>query len=229
MYKIINHDKIIDVVRYPRFVRFLESGHIAITDKTSAHGIVGSDNQTIYSFGKEHIQAKLIVKIKEISLEEFNKLSSLLNSGQEISEDEAALDKAKRIKISSLSNICKNKIIAGFSIELSDGNVYKFKLTVEDQLNLMMMENQLNAGVTSFIYHATDQPCRVFNKEDIIKIIKAFKAHTLYHTTYFNAAKHYIKSLVNIEEVNLFVYGCDISDSVDDRVLKQILKNGGVD
>ena len=228
MYKIINHDKIIDVVRYPRFVRFLESGHIAITDKTSAHGIVGSDNQTIYSFGKEHIQAKLIVKIKEISLEEFNKLSSLLNSGQEISEDEAALDKAKRIKISSLSNICKNKIIAGFSIELSDGNVYKFKLTVEDQLNLMMMENQLNTGATSFIYHATDQPCQIYNREDIIKIIKAFKAHTLYHTTYFNAAKHYVKSLMNIEDVNLFTYGCDISSSINDPILKQILKNGGI-
>lgn len=227
MYKIIQDNKIIDIVNIPRFVKFLSSGHIAITDKASAQGIVGSDQETIYSFGPVGQQNFSIVTIAEIDTEEFSRLQSLLNSGQEISADESALEIAKREVIKRLSNICKYKITAGFSIRLSDENFYDFKLTTEDQLNLMTIENQINSGAESFIYHATDQPCRFFNREDMIKIIKSFKQYTLYHTTYFNAAKQYIKSLVDIEKIKLFTYGTDISDTVTDKVIKQILKNGG--
>lgn len=227
MYKIIQDNKIIDIVNIPRFVKFLSSGHIAITDKASAQGIVGSDQETIYSFGPVEQQNFNIVTIAEIDTEEFSRLQSLLNSGQEISADESALEVAKREVVKRLSNICKYKITAGFSIRLSDENFYDFKLTTEDQLNLMTIENQINSGAESFIYHATDQPCRFFNREDMIKIIKAFKQYTLYHTTYFNAAKQYIKSLVDIEKIKLFTYGTDISDTVTDKVIKQILKNGG--
>jgi hypothetical protein len=39
--------------------------------------------------------------------------------------------------------------------------------------------------------------------------------------------KQYINAQVNIEKVNLFTYGMDVSSAVDDIVIKQILKNGG--
>lgn len=225
MYKLIQDGKVIDVVRIPNFVNFLPTGHIAMSDKASASGIVGSDGQTVYGFSKNNLD-KQIVEITEIDLKEFNRLKSLLNSGQEISADESVLEKAKQAKIRSLSNICKNKITSGFSIKLSDNNIYKFKLTVEDQLNLMMIENQLAMGAESFVYHATDMSCKIYSKDDMLKIINAFKAHTLYHTTYFNAAKHFIKAQTSAEKVNLFVYGQDISDYTENIVLKQILKNG---
>jgi hypothetical protein len=61
----------------------------------------------------------------------------------------------------------------------------------------------------------------------MINIISVFKRYTLYHTTYFNIAKQYINSLVDISKVNLFVYGDDVSSMTDDVVIKQILKNGG--
>lgn len=227
MYKIIQNNKIIDVVKIPRFVSFLASGHIAITNKISAQGIVGSDNKTIYSFIPGVKQAKAVVTIKEITLEEFNRLHSLLNSNQDISADETALELAKNKVIKRLSDICTNKITAGFDIKLSDGIVYNFKLTVEDQLNLMSIENQLNSGEETFIYHATGQPCKIYVKDDMNTIIKAFRRHILFHTTYFNAAKQYIKSLVDISKINLFTYGTDVSDTVEDIILKQILKNGG--
>ncbi len=225
MYKIIQSGQVIDIVKYPRFVNFLSAGHIAITDKTSANGIVGSDNKTIYSF-KAHSKYPT-VSIQEITFEEFKRLQSLLNSGQEISADESALAKAKRDTIKRLSSICKNKITSGFSVTLSDGETYEFKLTTEDQLNLMSIEGQLNAGAETFIYHATNQPCRFFSREDMLKIIGVFKRYTLYHTTYFNVAKQYINSLIDIEKVNRFTYGTDVSSAVDDIVIKQILKNGG--
>ena len=59
------------------------------------------------------------------------------------------------------------------------------------------------------------------------KIIKAFRQHTLYHTTYFNVAKQYVMSLVDIDEVNAFTYGINVSGIVKDDTIKQILKNGG--
>lgn len=225
MYKIISEDKVIDVVSQPKFVRFLQFGHIALTDKTTAQGIVGSDNSTVYSFisGNKYP----LVSIVEIKAEEFERLSSLLGSGQEVSADEAELVKAKRVKITALSGICKNKITAGFSLELSDGMTYGFKLTAEDQLNLIQIESQLNNGEEYFVYHATNQPCQIYGKDDMSKIIRAFRKHVLYHTTYFNAAKQYVNSLVDIEKVNLFSYGTDISESVENTVLRQIIKNGG--
>lgn len=227
MYKIIQNNKVVDVVQIPRFVRFLSSGHVAFTDKTSAHGIVGSDNVTIYSFSPTYKNGVTVASIEKITSDEFKRLQSLLNSSGKPSVAELALENAKQTKIKNLSNQCKNKITDGFSIVLSDGIEYSFRLTTEDQLNLMMIENQLNAGVESFIYHATNDACRVFVKEDMLKIIKAFRQHVLYHTTYFNAAKQYIKSLTEIDKVNAFTYGTDIINYIDNTVLKQILKNGG--
>ena len=227
MLKIIQNDKVIDVVNFPCFIRFLPSGHVAITDKSSAQGIVGSDTTSIYSFTPVDYKTAGVVTTAEITLEEFNRLSALLKTGVAVSADETALAQAKRSTLKRLSNTCKNKITAGFNIKLSDGELYNFKLTIEDQLNLMIIENQLNSGQETFIYHSTDQPCKLFVRDDMIRIINAFKRYTLYHTTYFNAAKQYIKSLSDIEKVNMFTYGTDISDTVDNKVLKQILKKGG--
>jgi hypothetical protein len=225
MYKIIQNNKVIDVVRYPQFISFLASGHITMTDKASAEGILGRDNKTIYSF-KSH-PAYLTVTIEEITIKEFERLQGLLSSEQEVCADESVLAKARQSKISQLSNQCKAVINAGFSVLLADGETYKFKLTAEDQLNLMSIENQLNSGAETVVYHATNQPCRIFSRDDMLKVIKAFRRHVMYHTTYFNAAKQYINSLTDIEKINKFSYGEDVSSIIKDRVIKRILRNGG--
>jgi hypothetical protein len=227
MHKVIHNNKVIDIVKQPKFVRFLSNGRTALTDKTSAHGVFGSDDKTIYSFKPIIGKNLLVVELCEVSAEESKRLQSLLDSGQTINADDSELEKAKQLKINSLSILCRNKIVAGFSIKLSDGNTYHFKLTTEDQLNLMLIENQIANGENFFIYHATNQPCQIYSREDMIKIIRAFRAHTLYHTTYFNAVKHHIKALTDIEKVNLFVYGTDVSATIENPILKQILKNGG--
>jgi hypothetical protein len=100
-------------------------------------------------------------------------------------------------------------------------------LTTEDQLNLLNLENQLNNGAQTFIYHATGEPCKSFTREEVIKIIKAYRQHLLYHTTYFNVAKQYVKSFVDIDAVKAFTYGTDLSNIPKDKTVKQILKNGG--
>ena len=227
MYKIIYDGQVIDVVRNPKFLRFLSSGCVAITDKTSAQGIVGSDTETIYSFAPLADTAIRVVSIENIDIYEFNRLHSLLNSGKLASVAECELRHAKDAKIQVLSDTCKIKILNGFNISLSDHKDYSFRLTAEDQLNLLSLENQLAAGAETFVYHATGLPCQVFTRDDMKKIILAYRKHVLYHTTYFNAAKQYINSSTDLEQISTFVYGVDISGVVADPVLRQILLDGG--
>ena len=62
---------------------------------------------------------------------------------------------------------------------------------------------------------------------DMKKIIQAYRKHILYHTTYFNAVKQYINSLTDIDKINEFNYGLDISFSVKNPTLRKILEEGG--
>lgn len=227
MYSIIYESNIIDVVQNPTFIKVLPSGHVAFTDKASANGIVGSDEKTIYGFEPVNKKNTKVVTINKISENEFNRLKSLLNSGKNVTANfdvlAATIDKV----IKNLSDTCNNKIVEGFSVRLSDGKKHNFRLTYEDQINLLNLENQLGSGIYTFVYHATGEPCKIFTREEVLKIVKAYRKHILYHTTYFNVAKQYVKSLVDIDKVKAFTYGDNVLNAVKDDTLKQILKDGG--
>ena len=96
MYKVIQDNRIIDVVKHPKFIKFLTTGHIAMTGYSAADGLVGSDNETLYCFAPIKGRDLQIVRVAEINEAEFSRLTGLLNSGQVISADESALVKAKR-------------------------------------------------------------------------------------------------------------------------------------
>lgn len=228
MYKIIHEGQVIDVVRNPDFLKFLPYGHVVRTNKAYAHGIVGSDKKTIYSFSPQVDSNLKVVTIESITDKEFNRLYSLLNSESKADSFEQELITAKETKIKMLSDICKTKITNGFTVTLKDHNKYSFKLTAEDQFNLLSIENQLRTGAETFIYHATDLPCRVFVRDDMKKIISAYKKHVLYHTTYFNSAKQYINSLKDIDKIKAFTYGVDITYTISDPVIRKIISSGGV-
>lgn len=226
MYKIIKDNKVIDVVAHADFIRFLSPGSVIRTTKSEAQGITGSDYKTLYSF--TFVDSSIpVVTVEEVNAEEFNRLKGLLNSEQEIVANSKLLATVKETVIARLSDICKNEIISGFSIILSDGQLYSFKLTAEDQLNLLNIENQLHNGNDSFIYHATSMPCKSYSFEDMSKVIKAFRHHVLYHTTYFNVAKQYINSLTDINKIKTFFYGLDISSISEDAQVRKILQDGG--
>lgn len=227
MIKVIQDNKVIDVVKYPKYVKFLSPKRIAMTNKALAQGVVGSDGTKIYSYAPVESKTAGVVTVAEICQEEYDRLSALLFADETVSADEVSLAKAKEALIRKLSESCNKAITAGFTVKLSSGDTHDFKLTTEDQLNLLMLENQLNTGARTFVYHATNKPCEVFSKKDMTKILAAFRRHILYHTTYFNAAKQYIKAQVDIEKVLTFEYGIDISDKVADSNIRQILRTGG--
>jgi hypothetical protein len=223
MYKIICNNKIIDVVESPQFVKILPTGQVALTNKSLANGIAGSNNE-LYSFGPVVKPGVKVVSIEAISKNEFSRLQSLLNSDIEIVAYENRLAKVRQSTIENLSKICQTEIVNGFKIILADGVTYHFKLTAEDQLNLLSIENQLMAGTQSLLYHATGMPCKLFTRADLLKVISAFRKHVLYHTTYFNVAKQYINTLTDLEKIELFAYGDDVSFATEDSEVKQILR-----
>jgi hypothetical protein len=224
MYKIIKDNKVIDVIKYADFIRFLPTGRIIRTCENLAEGVISSNHRCIYSFLPN--KGEELVIAEKISEEEFNRLKSLLNSEQVVVANKTLLEKAIIEVVDNLSEICNNKIISGFSAVLSDGNKHSFRLTPEDQINLLSLENQLNSGEQTFIYHATGMPCRVFLRKDIVKIIKAYRKHVLYHTTYFNVAKQYVNSLTDIDKIKAFSYGDNIAGMTKDPTLRKILHGG---
>ena len=228
MYKILHKGTAIDVVENPNFIRFLSSGHVAMTDMSSAHGIVASDGKTIYSFDQSaDDRFFLSVTIEKIDTNEFNRLQSLLNSVSKVEVAVQKLADAKAKKIKALSEICQGKITKGFNVTLHTNEQYHFRLTTEDQVNLLNLENQLHSGAESFIYHATDMPCQVFTRDEFKKIINTYRQHVLYHTTYFNTAKQFINSLTSVKAVESFTYGMDISKAAKNKTIRQLLENGG--
>ena len=228
MYSVIYEDKIIDVVQKPTFIKVLPSGHIAFTDKASANGIKGSDDKTLYAFETTCREDMKVVTVNEISENEFNRLKGLLNSGRSITANKDNLEEYINKAISNLSEACNTRITEGFSLRLSDNKKHHFRLTAEDQLNLLNLENQFNNGVQTFVYHSTGEPCKVFTREDFLKILKAYRKHVLYHTTYFNAAKQYIKSQTDIDKVVAFSYGMGITWTVSDPAIQKILCEGDI-
>lgn len=230
MYKIIYDNKVIDVIKYPIYLRFLPYDNVVTTGQTTAHGVACSDGDTYFALNAEglalHPKIKLVT-MQEIEETEYTDLLAKLNQGQEVLNESKELLNAKASRIAALSSLCKAKIYAGFTILLSDGTEHAFKLTAEDQLNLLRIEAQLiNPQQDTFIYHSTNQPCRAFSRDDMRKIINAANLHTLYHTTYFNVAKQYINSLSNIEDILKFTYGTNLSGFVTDKSISYILNRG---
>ena len=74
-YKLMNNDIVADVLRKVNFVRYLPRAQRWVgTDPQSAHGVIGSDGNTIYRLeGKSQTypEALTSVKVVEISEEEY--------------------------------------------------------------------------------------------------------------------------------------------------------------
>ena len=225
MYKVIYNNKIIDIIEKPDFIMFLASGRVVSTNKGTANGIRGSRG-SLYSFEEVNKSGIKVVTIEEISAEEFNRLQCLLNSEKGLCADESVLKNVRVEELSRLSKACNESIVHGFDISLSDNCNYHFTLTTEDQINLLNLENQLKAGAETCIYHASNMPCTVFSRQDIDRIIAAYRKHLLYHTTYFNTVKSYINSIDDIDQIKAFKYGTNIASAASSTVIKQILKEG---
>ena len=216
MYKLITRDVVVDVLETVKYVRWLKkSKRFVLTDRTSAHGVYGSDNKTVYVLEGSNCPQVLpntVVKLIQITESEFTRLKSLLYGKVTVDADIVLLNKAKDEKLQELSKNCKDAIEAGVSVMFSDNKSHEFRLTVEDQLNLWAIEKEIQAGSLAVLYHETGKACRMYRASDIIKLIQAADLHKKHHTTYYNILKHCINNMYSKEEVERVYYGIPLED-----------------
>lgn len=216
MYKLITKNVVVDILKTVKYVRWLaRTKKFVLTDKTSAHGVYGSDNKTVYILEGNNCPPGLpnkVIKLIEITESEYNRLDTLLRGKTPVDSNTILLNKAKEAKLSELSTACKMSIEDGVHVMFSDNHSHHFRLTLEDQLNLWSIEKEIQAGSLSVLYHETNKPCKMYRASDIVKLIQAADAHKRYHTTYYNILKHCINNMYNREEVESVYYGIPLDN-----------------
>lgn len=216
MYKLIVDNIVVDVVNKLRYVRYIpELNKVVITTAASAHGICGSDNKTFYALPQVIVpQEKSYWKVAtpvKICEKEYNELRSALKTQNTVVPD-YVLDTVRTRKISELSKSCNSTIISGFNCLLSDSKIHHFKLTIEDQLNMFDLQRELDAGSEKIVFHATDEVCQAYSREDIQTILTAATTHKRYQTTYFNILKNCIYNIYDVETIKAIKYGDNVKD-----------------
>ena len=146
---------------------------------------------------------------------------------EEIPEDpDQELEFVKEMKIKEMSNVCRQTIIDGIDVELSDGQTHHFSLEIEDQIKIQALALKAQAGETMLYWHPDGELCQFYSAEDILRIYAALEETQTVNTTYFNSLRNYIQSMTSIEQVSKVVYGMGIPEEYQSEVLKYLLEEG---
>ena len=124
--------------------------------------------------------------------------------------------------IAAMSEACNQAIVSGVDVTLSDGGTYHFSLGIEDQINMMNLQSMALSGAESVPYHADGAGCRYYSAEDFNKIAEAATAWKLYHESYFNSLREYVRSLTTNEELGSVEYGMEIPEAYQTDVFRQL-------
>lgn len=122
-----------------------------------------------------------------------------------------------------MSEACAASIEAGFGVQLSDGHMHHFSLTVVDQVMIMALAQKAKAGQTVLPWHADGEFCEFFSPEDILVVNEEMEHIVTYHETYFNSLKQYMLSMNVIEQLNAVTYGQEIPEAYWSDVYRAII------
>lgn len=216
MYKLIVDNIVVDVVKKLRYVRYIpELNKVVITTSSSAHGVCGSDNKTFYALPRAEVPQeksywKIVTAVK-ICEKEYEELKAALKTNSLVASNHVLTLERNR-KLTELSEACSRAIISGFSCTLSDGKKHHFRLTIEDQLNLVDVQREFDAGTEKIVFHATNELCQLYNRQDIQTILHNAASLKKHETTYFNVLKNCIYSINDLETIRSIKYGDNIQD-----------------
>jgi len=141
----------------------------------------------------------------------------------ETDEDLADIDYVRQKKLREMSEACADAIEFGFDIQLSDGHIHHFSLTIVDQVMIMALAQKAKAGQTVLPWHADGEACEFFSPEDILRVNSAMEDLITYNETYFNSLKQYILSMNVIEQINAVTYGQEIPEAYWSDVYRAII------
>lgn len=233
MFKVIQDNRVIDTLKDVVYLRFIPSvNKFVATDSTSAHAFYASDAKTIYQLQDRQCPATdrdiEIAKLVKITEMEFEELTRRIQESKTLFANAAELQNKIDCKISELSSACKEAIISGITVRLSDGKLHEFDLTIEDQLNLSTLEQHINKGARRVLYHERGCIVRYFDSSDIQRVINAATYHKEYHTTYMNILKNHVKTATNLDEINCVYYGMKLKDLNLSPELYKIAKENNI-
>ena len=141
----------------------------------------------------------------------------------ETDEDLADVDYVRQKKLREMSAACADAIEFGFDIQLSDGYIHHFSLTIVDQVMIMALAQKAKAGQTVLPWHADGESCQFFSPEDILTVNTEMENLITFEETYFNSLKQYILSMNVIEQINAVTYGQEIPEAYWSDVYRAII------
>jgi hypothetical protein len=95
-------------------------------------------------------------------------------------------------RLAEMQMACQNVIYEGVEVATSDG-VKKFSLTMQDQINLLGLRNQLDKGCAAMPYHADGESVRLWSRDDLQMILQMADRHISYHRVYFSLLREWVR------------------------------------
>lgn len=127
---------------------------------------------------------------------------------------EPTLTELQIAKLATVNTACNAVISAGCDVTLADGTVEHYSLSETDQINLSAAVAAVQAGALAYPYHADGELCRLYPTADILLIGTAATGHKLYHTTYCNHLRTWIKRVETVADLGEIGYGAELPDDL---------------
>lgn len=130
-------------------------------------------------------------------------------------------------KLSNLSAVCNQTIVAGMDVETTEG-VEHFSLEETDQINLTTALSAIEQGAKGYPYHADKKLCRMFTAVEIKAIAEKATAHKLYHTTLCNHLLTLARRATTTAELDKITYSADCLPLDLTQNMQKVLAASGV-
>lgn len=141
--------------------------------------------------------------------------------------DNRPFEEIQTEKLSNLSEICNQTIVAGMDVETTEG-IEHFSLEETDQINLTTALSAIGQGAKGYPYHADKKLCRMFTAVELKAIAEKATAHKLYHTTLCNHLLILARRATTTADLDKITYsaGCLPPDLAEN--MKKILVAAGI-
>lgn len=157
-----------------------------------------------------------------MELEEPEPVEALPEEVAETPEEEVTAEFVRDVKIKELSLACNKAITAGFDLELSDGELHHFSMSLEDQANLNTASMQILGGDEEIPYHADGEEYKMYSSEDMVAVIGAANQHKLKELAYFGCLKAWVNGLVRIKSIQEIEYGSELPKKYQSALFKRM-------
>lgn len=141
--------------------------------------------------------------------------------------DNRPFEEIQTEKLSNLSEICNQTIVAGMDVETTEGTEH-FSLEETDQINLTTALSAIEQGAKGYPYHADKKLCRMFTAVELKAIAKKATAHKLYHTTLCNHLLILARRATTTAELDKITYSADCLPPDLAENMKKILIAAGI-